>query len=475
MGSSCSCVSAKKVVTSSHPAALCIPPQETVAATSCPANIDLSEETEAQVHPRKRCSLKAEVEEKNKKDLLCHPAEDEAVEGQGELVVAVAPYSAPPIASMPSSLTMQSFQTVAAEYSPPQQPLLLDHLLPRSHIIAENPKARAMFLQFLRDGSWIEHLFSRRQEHYVNLTSQHGRSSFFREISSVRLHQYIVPSPKSGARRTLSEEEELASTMMMLIKKLKVKDLSALAEPRDDREVLQEVMGAEGLHAAVIAAGLAVFIRSAEYRTAQAQNWSVEASHPAYQVHSASFYHKTTARTRADPFLHVKKLFSSELVSLTDAAIEQILLSESWAQSLQNVLDKLPFSCCISDLRAGENREFPLGYINGAYTTLTGYNAEEALGRSCRRMQCEKTEPRQLDIIREALRRCEACKVGLTNRTKEGRYFVNFLSLRPVLDRTRGVCTFVMGVQYDIDSEDSKVQDLQLIDTILLIFSQALC
>lgn len=404
-----------------------------------------------------------------------HPIEEELV----------MEYFPPNISPSLSSWTLQSLPGhstrsfgATGEYSPPAMPIVLDHLLPRAKILIDNPKARTLFYRYVKDGTWIESLFSRRQEQYVNFSPKqkkqgsNTRNSFFREISSIRLHQYIVPSPKSGARRTLSEEEEIASSMMMLIKKLKVKDLSS-NDLFSDKFTLANYLSPSTQKSAMFASALALFLRSPEFRKAESNHWNDDVQH--LKLHTGSFYHRSSKGKKDDPFLHIKQIFSSLIVGLNEKETDQLLSTTDWVLELHNSLEKLPYSMVISDMRNPEHHYFPIGYVNPAFTALTGYSMEEVVGKNCKFLQCEKTEPKQANIISEALRRCEACKVGLTNRTKDGRSFINFLSLRPVLDRNRGVCNFVLGIPYDIDSEHSQVLDLQMIDNILLIYSQVLC
>lgn len=373
------------------------------------------------------------------------------------------------------SPSQQSLHTTTGAIGPNGQGLVVDHLISRAHLLASNLIARRVFVDFFFTGKWIESLFSRKQEHFINFSNKNTKTkSFFREISHVKLLQYIVPSPKSGTRRTQSEEEEIASSMMTLIKRLKVKDTLD-----SEQYELHTLLGEDGLRGVILASALAVFLRSPEYRSGQATNWpdtSTGTTGTGSGTGSGkglkgvgSFYHKSTKGKKEDPFQHIKHLFQAELVKLSGTLIEDVLSTETWVLCIQQALDKLPYAVSIAEQHGS------IGYVNSAFTALSGYTSEEVLGKDLKLLQCDATEARQLEIITEALRRCEACKIGITNAKRNGDRFVNFLSLRPVLDRNRGTCTFVIGMQYDIDSEDSKVQDLGAIDNILLVYSQVLC
>jgi diguanylate cyclase (GGDEF)-like protein/PAS domain S-box-containing protein len=91
----------------------------------------------------------------------------------------------------------------------------------------------------------------------------------------------------------------------------------------------------------------------------------------------------------------------------------------------------------------------PLIYVNPAFLSLTGYTESEVLGRNCRFLQGEDTDPDAKRQIRAALAAGSVCRVILRNYKKDGTAFWNDLSISPVLD-TSGLLTHFVGVQHDI-------------------------
>ena len=82
----------------------------------------------------------------------------------------------------------------------------------------------------------------------------------------------------------------------------------------------------------------------------------------------------------------------------------------------------------ISDPSLPDN---PLIYANNGFEELTGYSAEEVIGRNCRFLQGPDTDEKSTEIIREAIRNERACTVQILNYKKDGTPFWNRLSITP--------------------------------------------
>ncbi len=100
----------------------------------------------------------------------------------------------------------------------------------------------------------------------------------------------------------------------------------------------------------------------------------------------------------------------------------------------------------ISDPKLPDN---PLIYVNPAFEEMTGYTAEEALGRNCRFLQGEDGDQEAIAVLREAIREGRDHTVVLRNYKKDGTLFWNELSVSPVRNE-RGDLTHFVGVQNDI-------------------------
>jgi PAS domain S-box-containing protein len=92
----------------------------------------------------------------------------------------------------------------------------------------------------------------------------------------------------------------------------------------------------------------------------------------------------------------------------------------------------------------------PLVFVNDGFTRVTGYTAEESLGRSCSFLQGFDREQDGIRQLRASVERGEACRVLLRNYRKDGTRFDNDLSIAPVVDEASGEITHFVGVITDV-------------------------
>nr|MBX2880893.1 PAS domain S-box protein [Granulosicoccus sp.] len=111
----------------------------------------------------------------------------------------------------------------------------------------------------------------------------------------------------------------------------------------------------------------------------------------------------------------------------------------------------------------------PVVYCNPGYEKISGYNKEEVLGRNCRFLQGEHTDPAKIELIRDAISEKQDCSVVMRNYRKDGSEFWNGLSVSPVLN-TNGETTHFLGLVDDvserIDAEEAlRTSELKLQQT----------
>jgi PAS domain S-box-containing protein len=103
-------------------------------------------------------------------------------------------------------------------------------------------------------------------------------------------------------------------------------------------------------------------------------------------------------------------------------------------------------SFTITDPRQADN---PLVWVNPSFTALTGYPAEEAVGRNCRFLQGRNTDRAAVSRVADALRQHRPITEVLLNYRRDGTAFWNEIAISPVFDSAGDLVNFV-GVQNDV-------------------------
>jgi PAS domain S-box-containing protein len=91
----------------------------------------------------------------------------------------------------------------------------------------------------------------------------------------------------------------------------------------------------------------------------------------------------------------------------------------------------------------------PIVFANHAFLQLTGYAAEEVMGRNCRFLQGPGTDPEAIAMLRSALAARTDISLELLNYRKDGRPFWNALFVSPVFDAD-GRLLYHFGSQLDV-------------------------
>ncbi|WP_171058148.1 diguanylate cyclase domain-containing protein [Modestobacter altitudinis] len=99
----------------------------------------------------------------------------------------------------------------------------------------------------------------------------------------------------------------------------------------------------------------------------------------------------------------------------------------------------------------------PLVYVNTAFLRLTGYSADEVLGRNCRFLQGSGTDPTQVQPISRRLLAGRDVHTVLLNYRRDGSAFWNEVHISPVTD-AGGNITHYIGNQLDVTSRVEREQ-----------------
>ena len=105
-----------------------------------------------------------------------------------------------------------------------------------------------------------------------------------------------------------------------------------------------------------------------------------------------------------------------------------------------------PIAMVVSNPHLPDN---PIEVANAAFCNLTGYSEAEIVGRNCRFLAGESTEPWVTEEIRDALRGRRPLLVDILNYKKDGTPFRNGVMITPLFDAEGGLAWF-LGSQVDL-------------------------
>nr|WP_269429174.1 PAS domain-containing protein [Sphingomonas sp. 37zxx] len=91
----------------------------------------------------------------------------------------------------------------------------------------------------------------------------------------------------------------------------------------------------------------------------------------------------------------------------------------------------------------------PIIFCNAAFIRMTGYSANEIIGKNCRFLQGSETDRTLVDQIRAAIERREEVAIEILNYRKNGSTIWNALFISPVYDES-GELKYFFASQLDI-------------------------
>jgi len=127
--------------------------------------------------------------------------------------------------------------------------------------------------------------------------------------------------------------------------------------------------------------------------------------------------------------------------------VEQ-LTTDPWVEEM---IKASPVAAVVSNPRLKDN---PIVACNQAFTDLTGYSAEEILGRNCRFLAGPDTEPWLTETITEGVAAKRPVMVEILNYKKDGTPFRNAVVVAPIFDDDEELAYF-FGSQVELQTEDS--------------------
>ncbi len=109
---------------------------------------------------------------------------------------------------------------------------------------------------------------------------------------------------------------------------------------------------------------------------------------------------------------------------------------------------------------------YPVVFVNPAFTRITGYSATEIIGKNCRILQGSETNPETIHQIREAIAAEQPFTCTILNYRQNGESFWNELTLDPIFD-DKGNLAHYIGIQRDVTAQKLAVEQKQTEECLL--------
>ncbi|MES2576250.1 MAG: PAS domain S-box protein [Bacteroidota bacterium] len=130
---------------------------------------------------------------------------------------------------------------------------------------------------------------------------------------------------------------------------------------------------------------------------------------------------------------------------------------------LESVITNTDDSVLITEAEPFDEPGPRIVYVNEAFTRMTGYTAEEVIGKTPRILQGPKTDREELNKLGLALRQWQPYEVTLLNYKKNGEEFWIHMSINPVAG-ANGWFTHFVAIESDVT--EKKVAESELLKRI---------
>lgn len=119
--------------------------------------------------------------------------------------------------------------------------------------------------------------------------------------------------------------------------------------------------------------------------------------------------------------------------------------------AISDMIKDSAVAAVISNPRLPDN---PIIECNTAFVELTGYSREEIVGRNCRFLHGDGSEPWLIETLRTGIREKRPIMVEILNYKKNGQPFRNAVLVAPIFD-AEGELEYFLGSQMEIAETDA--------------------
>ncbi len=148
---------------------------------------------------------------------------------------------------------------------------------------------------------------------------------------------------------------------------------------------------------------------------------------------------------------------------------EQILIKE--LEKFSSVFSNINDAVLITEAVPHDKSDPKIVYVNEAFTGMTGYTAEEVIGKSSRILQGPKSDRNELKRLDDTLIKSESCEITTVCYKKSGAEFWVNLTISPVADEM-GWFTHWIAIGRDITQRKNEELQETLFADISRLFNE---
>lgn len=408
--------------------------------------------------------------------------------------------------------------------------LLSNRILKGEELCQRDTELREAFVAYLKSGKWMDKLSAFIVEQLI-------RQRPTDQVKEVSLSEYSVYSRKSTPNKTVQDYKlrEEASTRAKYYVQLKVRDAMEVNGGMKKLDQMNGLnFTTNQLKDLLITTIWPIFVDSEEYQQHQKKHCEEHPhdKHDYDDISVRTFTSPSTSftelsnRNDMDRTTRLKNLYDQVIHSMSQRELTARIKAGKYSHCVLTSIQDYPLATFVCHVNAPTNAfpidgmvpshplipvtpkrrysanahkihistatiaestdsldpyhpmvyptEFPIVFVNKYFEHLTQYEPTEVLGyNNIDFLSCSKTEPHQVEKIKDAIMKGLGVKVAITNARKDGSTFFNFLALRPVYDQ-KGNYTLVVGVLYDITRQDASLQDIKMIEDYLTLVCNVL-
>tara|TARA_R110001599_G_scaffold62158_5_gene173169 strand:- start:2164 stop:2820 length:657 start_codon:yes stop_codon:yes gene_type:complete len=143
----------------------------------------------------------------------------------------------------------------------------------------------------------------------------------------------------------------------------------------------------------------------------------------------------------------------------------EVSASELPKASVMALIENSPIASVVSNPRLPDN---PIVAVNKAFIQLTGYDSEFIIGRNCRFLAGEATEPWLTEEIRRGVQQRKSVLVEILNYKKDGTPFQNAVLVAPLFDE-EGELEYFLGSQVEIDADSPSLAKARRMRAVAIV------